>query len=301
MFLKTLWFGSFLINDNQVVDYTLFPQEATEIASRYLRIQNGEILQEEETLTEGLSDVKVSEGRLLKLGNTILSKDNDAQAMEDISLEPEDYKFSQDVLREALVHVYSKKLDRVLKDREIIELITTLDDLNRTINLLRERDHEWGKVYRNGPNPRIIEEFRDRIQQMQDYREDLTLEIERMMGEQNPSLSTLTGELLGARLIALAGGRERLARLPSGTVQILGAETAFFRFRKTGTGMPKHGIIYQHPLIKNARRGFRGKIARSLAAKIAIASRIDFYSGRDEGDSLKKAVEERANLLSGKS
>ena len=46
--------------------------------------------------------------------------------------------------------------------------------------------------------------------------------------EHLPSVSALVGPLLAARLCVEAHGRARLARLPSGTVQILGAEKAFF-------------------------------------------------------------------------
>ena len=43
-----------------------------------------------------------------------------------------------------------------------------------------------------------------------------------------PSLSALLGPILAARLCVEAHGRARLARLPAGTMQILGAEKAFF-------------------------------------------------------------------------
>ena len=62
-----------------------------------------------------------------------------------------------------------------------------------------------------------------------------------------PSLSALLGPLLASKLCVSAHGRERLARLPSGTLQVLGAEKAFFSHLKTGTPPPKHGhIFYTH-------------------------------------------------------
>ena len=68
---------------------------------------------------------------------------------------------------------------------------------------------------------------------------------------------------------------EKLARLPSSTIQILGAEKALFRALKTGSKPPKHGILFQHDDIHAAPKWQRGKIARSLASKIAIAARVD--------------------------
>ena len=45
-----------------------------------------------------------------------------------------------------------------------------------------------------------------------------------------PNLTTMVGELVGARLIAHAGSLLNLAKHPSSTVQILGAEKALFRY-----------------------------------------------------------------------
>ncbi|HEX6561971.1 MAG TPA: hypothetical protein VF016_08105, partial [Nitrososphaera sp.] len=52
---------------------------------------------------------------------------------------------------------------------------------------------------------------------------------------------------------------------------------------KTGARPPKHGILFQHPLIHSAPKWQRGKIARAIASKVAIAARIDYYrhAGKD--------------------
>jgi nucleolar protein 56 len=88
---------------------------------------------------------------------------------------------------------------------------------------------------------------------------------------------------VGARIIAKAGSLARLAMLPASTIQVLGAEKALFRALKTGARPPKHGILFQHPLIHSAPKWQRGKIARAIASKVAIAARIDYYrhEGRD--------------------
>jgi len=46
-----------------------------------------------------------------------------------------------------------------------------------------------------------------------------------------PNISSVVGPLIGARLISYAGSLQRLAMLPSSTIQILGAEKALFRFK----------------------------------------------------------------------
>jgi len=84
-----------------------------------------------------------------------------------------------------------------------------------------------------------------------------------------------------------------MAKLPASTIQVLGAEKALFRALKTKARPPKHGIIFQHPLIHDAKRWQRGKIARALAGKLAIAARVDAFSGKYAGDALKADLEKR--------
>ena len=57
----------------------------------------------------------------------------------------------------------------------------------------------------------------------------------------------------------------------------MGAEKALFRTLKTGSNPPKHGILFQHPVIHSAPKWQRGKMARAVAAKTAIAARLDIY------------------------
>jgi len=129
--------------------------------------------------------------------------------------------------------------------------------------------------------------------QLYDARQSLEGYMDTLMEEVAPNVKTLVGSLLGARLIALAGGLSNLAKMPASTVQVLGAEKALFRSLKTGTRPPKHGIIFQHTLIHEAKRWQRGKIARAIAGKLAIAARSDAYSGKYIGDGLKAGLERR--------
>jgi len=125
---------------------------------------------------------------------------------------------------------------------------------------------------------------------MEDY-------IKKLMERECGNLCSVAGPLLGAKLVSLAGGLERLARMPSSTVQVLGAEKALFRFFRTGKGAPKHGVIFQHPQVHGAPRWQRGKIARILASKISIAARVDFYSEKDRSEELKRSLEKRVEEI----
>ncbi|MEB3845147.1 MAG: C/D box methylation guide ribonucleoprotein complex aNOP56 subunit [Desulfurococcales archaeon] len=129
--------------------------------------------------------------------------------------------------------------------------------------------------------------------QLYKLRRDLTEYIDRVMNEVAPNITALVGPLLGARLISLAGGLDKLARMPASTIQVLGAEKALFRALRTGGRPPKHGIIFQYPDIHKSPKWQRGKIARALAAKLAIAAKVDAFSGRFIGDKLQADLKRR--------
>ncbi len=110
-----------------------------------------------------------------------------------------------------------------------------------------------------------------------------------------PSLTALLGPLLSARLCVSAHGRMRLARLPAGTIQVLGAEKAFFHHLKTGAPPPKHGHLFMHPWISRSPRWVRGKISRMLASKAAIAARCDAFGGVDWSPEQIQKIEDKVN------
>jgi len=134
-------------------------------------------------------------------------------------------------------------------------------------------------------------------QALYNIRNSLENYVDSTMDEIAPNVRALAGSLLGARLIALAGGLKNLAKMPSSTIQVLGAERALFRALRSGARPPKHGIIFQHPLFHEAKRWQRGKIARALAGKLAIAARIDAFSGKYVGDDLEADLERRTREI----
>ncbi len=135
------------------------------------------------------------------------------------------------------------------------------------------------------------------VMELYKLRAGLTDYITAVMKEVAPNITALVGPLLGARLLSLAGGLNELAKLPASTIQVLGAEKALFRALRTGGKPPKHGIIFQFPEVHKAPRWQRGKIARALAAKLAIAAKIDRFTGRDVGEKLRKELEERVDEI----
>ncbi len=218
------------------------------------------------------------------------------------------------------------------KDAYLIQAVRSLDDLNESFNVTSSRLAEWHAIHdpENRLRPyELIEQILNphgegnaSTMGAPMTAEDLmavrglaqvarTIIIERnaiegyvgkIMQEISPNLSGVLGPLLGARLIARAGSLEKLARMPASSIQVMGAGEALFKHLKAGTPSPKHGLIYKHPLISGAPKKARGKIARMLAGKAAIAARVDFYSGEvmDFGDLKAKASAIKSRSRGGK-
>ena len=103
---------------------------------------------------------------------------------------------------------------------------------------------------------------------------------------------------------AMAGRRSSgavlAAKQPASTVQILGAEKALFRALKTKHDTPKYGLIYHASLIGQTASKNKGKISRVLAAKTALAIRVDALGDTAEasiGLEGRAKVEERMRQL----
>lgn len=125
----------------------------------------------------------------------------------------------------------------------------------------------------------MINDFAKSIQSLQKTRNKTEDYIDKKMEKLAPNLRDLLGSSLAAKLIAHIGGIKNLSMYSAATIQIMGAEKALFRHLKTGERPPKHGLIFQHPQVRTSNWWIRGKIARTLALKIALAARKDVFSG----------------------
>jgi len=132
-----------------------------------------------------------------------------------------------------------------------------------------------------------------------EYRQQLSSYLAARMQAIAPNLTALVGELVGARLIAHAGSLINLAKSPASTIQILGAEKALFRALKTKHDTPKYGLLYHASLVGQASGKNKGKIARALAAKVALGLRADALSDwgiEGSGEKREPTEEEKSEL-----
>ncbi|XP_075240829.1 nucleolar protein 58-like isoform X2 [Convolutriloba macropyga] len=140
----------------------------------------------------------------------------------------------------------------------------------------------------------------DQIIDMYGYRSQLAEYLTNRMMAVAPNLTVLVGELLGARLIAHAGSLLNLAKHPASTVQVFGAEKALFRAIAKKQSTPKFGLMYHATLVNQASNKYKGKISRMLAAKSAIAIRVDALKEDVDGNlgvELRSKVEKRLRQL----
>ncbi|KAB5595947.1 Small nuclear ribonucleoprotein [Ceratobasidium theobromae] len=165
-----------------------------------------------------------------------------------------------------------------LTENQIPELAAILDDdETRAKNVLDAARTSMGQDIAEIDLVNISN-FTDRVIELAEYRKSLTGYLTEKMNLVAPSLTSLIGERVGARLISHAGSLTNLSKYPASTVQILGAEKALFRALKTKGNTPKYGLIYHSSFIGRAGAKHKGRISRYLANKCSIASRIDCFS-----------------------
>jgi len=264
-----LWFGDFKIEGGTLVDSAIVKKNVTAILKR---IKSRDALDLDKNCRNLFRNIAISSGF--------------------VTSEPEYIK----ILREATLELARQQVVEAesKKDQQIIQFVESIDDMDESINLLSERLHEWqGLKFKHLKGEELegaiisseeirretpASDFALMVTTLRETRQHIADHISSEMESFAPNLTHVAGALLGARLMSKAGGLNNLAKMPSSTVQVIGASKALFRHLRYGTKPPKHGIIYQHPLVNRSHASQRGKIARAVASKISIAARLDNFS-----------------------
>ncbi|MGQ9582018.1 MAG: NOP5/NOP56 family protein [Thermoplasmatota archaeon] len=245
--------------------------------------------------------------------------------------------FGPSLLQEATLWMGREKLGELGPDRLVIQAVAGLEELTKTANLLTERLMEWygfhfpelaeslgardfveavaehggreaveratGKRYESLGAPlseadeAAVRAWASLVREVARCRSGLEAYITKRMAELAPNLSATVGPLLAARLISLTGGLDRLSRLPASTVQLLGAERALFQFMRRGGRPPKHGALFQHPVVHRAAPDLRGRVARALASSAALAARADAFGHRDISGAIRESLERKLERI----
>lgn len=312
--------GVWVFEDNngnyEVVDKALFKDE--QISEKHEQLEKGEILEEEKKFVQ---QYKQDNAELVKknIPKKILSYFRNRKLLQEI--------------KEKNMMILKKIISKAIKkDILLIQAINQIEELDKITNNIAKRLREWYGFYNPeferameshekfaelilkkskeelleemgvkesmgidiGPEDiKAIRRIAQQIIELFALKEEQKKYVEELMSKECPNILEICGPMIGAKLIAIAGGLERLTLFPSSTIQLLGAEKALFRHMKTGSRCPKYGIILNHPFVTRAGKMEKAKAARVLADKISIASKIDYFKGEFIGKELRKEIEDK--------
>lgn len=189
--------------------------------------------------------------------------------------------------------LYNPEFSRSIEDHKKFTQLILKNDKEKLLAELgiRPEDSMGADFSKKDLEP--IMNLAKKIQDLYELRKEQMEYVESLMQELCKNVYAITGAMIGAKLLAIAGSLEKLSQFPASTIQVLGAEKALFRHMKTGSKPPKFGVLMSHPLVMGAKKQDKGKAARVLADKISIASKVDFFKGDFIGDRLREEVEER--------
>ena len=315
----TTWYGTFLVDGSDTVRAVRAPTDGEALTERIRARREGSLTPEEAALLD-------------ERGNEVWTTRDRRLAEHGLRWDPgapgpaREFEGGEGLplLRDAIL----RDADRSLRSAwdpsiHLQEAVRASADLERIRNLLGERLGSW--VTRDvpdldpgdharvvaaameaqpsspfGPTDPAVREARRKLAELYRSVEATQAELEKAVNatvpERTPNLVSLLGPELAARLLAQAGGLERLARLPASTIQVLGAEKAFFEHLRGHAPPPRHGLLFLHPNLQSAGRTERGRLARSLAGKVAIAARLD-YAGAPLAPSLERSFAQRREAL----
>ena len=309
----TTWFGKLQLDaEGELEDYSLFDKDPQKLAGLAVELQ------------ENVQSVPLKRPDLreaaLESGFVELDEDYDI-LLRDVCIRAAKGQISQTDTDDSRIIQAVEALDDIDKNvnelserlfewygRYFPELDMTGEKLARFVSAYGSRanlpeDHELFEKSSQSMGAEIsfadeelLRALANNICSLYDTRRYIENYINTSMGSVAPNLCNITGASLAARLMSMAGSLQKLAAFPSSTVQVIGANRALFKHLRSRAPSPKHGIIFNNPIIKNAPWWQRGKLARTLASKISLAARTDFYSGELE-PSIKEALDKKVEHI----
>ncbi|MGC8645828.1 MAG: hypothetical protein ACP5UO_06215 [Thermoplasmata archaeon] len=241
-------------------------------------------------------EMAISRDEFLEIYSAIMRQGKGTFQGEDVYLSDDFVRkdINLESLREILRAVNEGSLSSNLTEDQLVEkIISMLDEAEVFENFLEQKVKETSLFMRYSPSS--SDSFFKKIQGMhQEVRrdvEDLEKLLDEYVSRNAPNLREVAGYKVAARLLRAFGGLRNLALSSSSKVQIIGAEKAFFRFKKGKGTPPKHGIIYEIPEIYRAPKSVEGRISRLYANTIVKAARADLAGvKRDYRETLEKSL-----------
>lgn len=201
---------------------------------------------------------------------------------------------------------YFPELKDILSISEYAQFIVEYDFKHEYNGQLSEKKTEIvQKALKNriGAEPdrdslKMIKRIAENLVSLINVKNELEKFIESNTKKIAPNMCSIAPPIVVAQLLRHAGGMEKLAMLPSSTIQVFGAEKALFKHLRTGSNPPKHGVIFQIPEIAKAPKNISGRVSRLYANQLSIAARADWFTHKDLSSFLKKDIKERLDEIS---
>lgn len=212
-----------------------------------------------------------------------------------------------DLREKALKDAKAKIKSSVNNDNLVILTVNAIEDLEKHANGLVSRVRDWfdlvnPELSRELSNEKLVKvilkreklvsemgavlsdedlnalyRFADSVNDLFDTKDYLQDYLKKKLQVYTPNLEILLGSMLTAKILREIKSLKRLASVQKSTVQLLGAEKAFFKHLVKGSKSPKHGFIVNHPFVQKSKD--KGKAARLLSDKIVFCARLDYFKG----------------------
>lgn len=308
--------GVFILEDGKIKEFEKFPEDPVETAKKI-----GSESSEEKQLKEKYRELEKIQRDAFKIGKKAGVVDNREevyQKMKKVATEYSRIKIKEDQSHDQLLvqavrrlseleKMTNKSFERMkawytlyfpeLKDEtenneDFEKLVTGVFDREKISEKLDfERDSTGLSL--DDRDTRVLKNMVESHKTVKNEKKGLEKYIENLANRIMPNVSAVLGGVLAARVLSHAGSLKKLARMPSSTVQVLGAEKALFRHMRGEGSAPKHGVLFLHHTVSGLPEDKRGKMARYLANKTSLAARLDMYNGDFKGDEYRKQIEKK--------
>ncbi|TGZ85010.1 Nop domain-containing protein [Ascodesmis nigricans] len=123
------------------------------------------------------------------------------------------------------------------------------------------------------------------VQALDAAKRTITNYVESRMSVFAPNTAAIVGSQTAAQLINFAGGIRGLAATPACNIAALGSKRQTKTGLATNIGIRQQGYLYHSPIIRQVPTDLKKQAMRIVAAKVVLASRVDFSHSSPDGSS----------------
>jgi U4/U6 small nuclear ribonucleoprotein PRP31 len=126
-----------------------------------------------------------------------------------------------------------------------------------------------------------VDDAANYVEELLQAQTELVKFVEQSMEALAPSICALIGPATAAKLLGLAGGLAELTKIPACNLQVMGQvkQNSSSRAGLSAANTKQHvGILAECDLVRSVPKQLQKKALKVVAAKLALASRVDFVN-----------------------